>query len=99
MSIYDNRETPAYRGAKGNPTYLENKFILDWWTSGHDHLLEEQISKLQWCWYWEIRDRIVEITPPNVIENWKNKDPLCNQYAWYNITIYSFSNKILMGNP
>lgn len=88
MSIYDHRETPAYRGAKGDPTYLENKFILDWWTSGHDHLLEEQITKLQWCWYWEIRDIIVEITPPNVIENWKNKDPLCDQYAWYNILMY-----------
>lgn len=88
MTIYDYKDCPAYQKVVGNPEYLKNEFILDWWTYKHDELLKNQISKLHWCWYWEIRDRILEITPKKVIENWRNKDPLCKKYAWYNILMY-----------
>lgn len=38
MSGYDNRKKPAY-SIKGNPSYLKNKYILNWWTNEHDDLL------------------------------------------------------------
>jgi hypothetical protein len=88
MSIYDNRDTPAYRGLHTEPSYAKNPLILGWWTPSHDELLRAQIQQEQWAWYWGITDQIVDITPPEVIETWKATDPLCSNYAWYNVVMY-----------
>jgi len=86
MSVYDHRETPAYE-FRGNPEYLKNKYILEWWTDKQDNQLKKQVE-LSWNWQWHITDRIVEITPNEVLEKWKKKDPLCIRYSWYNILMY-----------
>ena len=86
MSVYDHRETPAYV-FRGNPEYLKNKYIWEWWTDKQDNQLKKQLE-LSWNWQWHITDRIVEITPNEVLEKWKKKDPLCNRYSWYNILMY-----------
>ena len=86
MSVYDHRETPAYV-FRGNPEYLKNKYIWEWWTEKQDNHLKKQLE-LSWSWQWHISDRIVEITPNEVLENWKNRDPLCTRYSWYNILMY-----------
>lgn len=80
MSYYNRLPT--------KPNYAKNRHILEWWTSAHDKLLADQISKDQWIWYWGITDRIVGITPGETIESWKKKDPVCSKYAWYNVLMY-----------
>ncbi|MCB9134192.1 MAG: hypothetical protein H6636_02120 [Anaerolineales bacterium] len=88
MSIYDYRDKPAYRIDRTEPHYAKNRHILKWWNSRLDELLKTQISLWQWVWYWTITDEILKSTPSDVIENWKNTDPLCSKYAWYNILMY-----------
>lgn len=88
MSIYDHRNRPAYMNVTGNPDYCKNRYILKWWTNNHDIILEEQIKEKQWGWYWEIKDEILKITPNSTIEKWISEDPLCSNYAWYNILMY-----------
>lgn len=88
MSIYDHRGQPAYRPYKVEAQYAKNRRILKWWTTQHDQLLEEQISQWQWVWAWRIADEIIKVTPQDTLENWRNSDPLCKTYAWYNILMY-----------
>ena len=54
----------------------------------HDQLLATQIADEHWIWHWDITDRIVEITPPETLAAWREKDPLCSKYAWYNVLMY-----------
>lgn len=85
MSIYDQREQPAYRDLGALPSYAENPNILAWWTPQHDKIIAQQIASWQWLWYWRIADAVIMSTPPEIINNWRLKDPLCTQYAWHNI--------------
>ena len=85
MDLRERREEPAYRDL-GVPThYCNNPHILQWWTSLHDEAIAKQIENEQWQWYWGITDQILAITPKDVIEIWRLVDPLCSQYAWYNV--------------
>ena len=77
-----------YNRLPTEPSYAKNRHILKWWTPEHDKLLIDQIAKDQWIWYWGITDRILEITPRETIESWKNEDPICAKYAWYNVLMY-----------
>ncbi len=88
MSIYNYRDRSAYRNFRTEPRYCENSHILKWWSLSHDKLLSEQIEREQWVWYWDITDKILATTPPETIETWKEEDPLCSRYAWYNILMY-----------
>ena len=90
MSSYDVREEHMYGDYHGimNPQYCNNPYILEWWTSKHDQALSLQIEEGQWTWYCGITHKIVAITPPEVIERWRQKDPLCSRYAWYNILMH-----------
>ena len=88
MGIYDNRDTPAYRRFRTEPSYAKNPLMLRWWTPSHDELLRTKIQHDQWGWYWGITDEVVAVTPPEVIEAWRASDPLCSKYAWYNVLMY-----------
>ena len=88
MSIYDHRDRPAYTNVEAEPHYSKNPHILQWWTPSHDEVLAKQIEKEQWVWYWDIIDKIVAVTDPDIIEIWKLVDPLCSKYAWYNVLMY-----------
>lgn len=88
MSIYDNREKPAYGRSKTDPSYSLNPYILKWWTDSHDELLVRKIKEEQWSWSWKITDDILAITPKDVIDRWRNTDPICRKYAWYNVLMY-----------
>jgi hypothetical protein len=59
-----------------------------WWTSEHDDLLMNQISRWHWVWYWTITDEIIKLTSEITLEAWKAADPLCSIYSWYNILMY-----------
>lgn len=88
MSIYDYRERSAYGLFKTEPHYSKDPFILKWWNSSLDEILINQISHWQWVWYWGITDEIVKNTASDTIEKWKESDPLCSTYAWYNVLMY-----------
>jgi hypothetical protein len=88
MSIYDQREKSAYGSPLVGTHYAQNKFILKWWTPAHDQLLAQQIKEKQWAWFWSITDKIRDITEPTSIDKWKTEDPVCSQYAWYNVLMY-----------
>ena len=88
MSMYDNREEPAYGSLKAEPSYSLNPHILRWWNERHDELLSTRISLERWYWFWNITDGILEITPPDEIDTWREEDPNCKRYAWYNVLLY-----------
>jgi hypothetical protein len=88
LSVYDQRDKPAYGNFSAKRSYCKNPHILKWWTSSHDQLIVKQIEKEQWLWYWGITKEIVKITPTETIDAWQQEDPLCSQYAWYNILMY-----------
>ena len=85
MSIYDERERPAYENFHPKSEEAENPLILEWWTDAHDELLRERIKNDQWIWYWRIVDDILRITPDSVIQVWRKQDPTCSTHAWYNV--------------
>ncbi len=85
MSIYDQRDKPAYGDSRSNPLYCANPYILKWWTDAHDRLLSAQIKEKQWIWAWTITRRIVAISPQEAVQEWKVRDPICARYAWYNV--------------
>jgi hypothetical protein len=84
MSIYNNRLTPAYSELVV-PAYEDNKHILEWWKTDYDELIKKEIQEWAWAWSWSITDILTQAIPKETIENWKNNDPLCEKYAWYNI--------------
>lgn len=88
MSIYDCREKSAYQEVNISPEHCKNEYVLKWWTSVHDELLLKIIKTDGWGWYWKITEEIMRITSSEIIEDWKNKDPLCSKYAWYNVIMY-----------
>lgn len=65
--------------------YAENKYILKWWNSQLDDLISILIDKYQWGWFAEITTSIEKIINQDILDKYKNEDPLCRQYAWYNI--------------
>lgn len=76
MSIYDERNTPAYRDVY---RVYHDSFLNQWWTAAHDQLIADLIEEHQWNWYWEFPDSIKKVTPEylvNILEsqrNWRNK--------------------------
>lgn len=69
-------------------SYAKSKKILAWWTDDHDDLLRKTIAEDEWIWYWSITDKICDITPATTIDDWREQDPLCEKYAWYNVIMY-----------
>lgn len=84
MSIYENREESIW-SRSSNTKYANNPYILSWWTNEHDSLLDRLIQERDWIWNVNLIDEICSITPPEIIEEYKLADPLCQQYVWYNI--------------
>ena len=88
MSIYDNREESTYGAGNANTSDANNPLILKWWTKKHDSLLKSQILEYQWCWSSRITEEIKLLTDKGIIDGWKEVDPLCKKYAWYNILMF-----------
>ncbi len=88
MSIYENRDTPAYADFEAPLSYCDNKYIKNWWNKHHDSLIYKQIKEEKWYWPWSIADILVKNTSEEKINKWKESDPLCKDYAWYNVLMY-----------
>jgi hypothetical protein len=66
-------------------SFADNDHILVWWLPEYDDALRELIAKWQWAWIWQIHDRLEQLIPETVIRAWRQSDPLCHEYAWYNV--------------
>ncbi len=91
-SQYENRTSPAYADVMRGlvkPSMANNRFILKWWTTKHDELIKQQMSKWQWYWFHYIKDEVILHTDSSIIEHWKREDPACRRGigtgAWYNV--------------
>jgi hypothetical protein len=76
MSIYDQRETPAYRDVYRPYTH---RCLEKIWTPDHDAMLKKLIAEWQWYWFWQVTDAVVAMTPLEVMhpfieksQNWRN---------------------------
>jgi len=88
MGIYDQRTKPAYRIDNIHKDFANNQYILDWWSSAHDQLIIDLIHQYQWCWSCEISNSVQKITDKAIINKWRNKDPICKKFVWYNVIMY-----------
>lgn len=90
MSVYDHREKPVNQPVYNfDPQHAKNRYILDWWTTEHDQILRRQIEGMYWVWSDNINTReIIDFTNEIVIDKWRNIDPVCKTYAWYNVLLY-----------
>lgn len=88
MSIYSNRTEPAYGNGDVSLEYAKNPHILKWWSEEYDDLIRALIKEWEWNWdaefFFEAKERI----PENVLEKWRSEDPICSQYAWYNVLLF-----------
>lgn len=81
------RVTPCHEW--GNVEYADNQYILEWWTEELDNEIERVCH--DWLWYWcyfiheYIVDRLDNFVATTVIDTWKEKDPLIEQWVWYNV--------------
>lgn len=89
MSIYDQREQPAYRS---DFRAYHNRNFDKWCSNEHDDLILYLIERYQWNWYWEVSDAIASITPKSVM------DALRQQHAWHNkVMRYSITRAEALG--
>ncbi|MGV9206034.1 MAG: hypothetical protein ACOC44_18660 [Promethearchaeia archaeon] len=88
MNTHNDTNKPAYRTINIPIYYAKNPYIKRWWNKNHDNILTEQIDKLQWYWYWDISDVLIENTKETDINQWLKNDPICQKYAWYNVLMY-----------
>ena len=88
MNTINDTNNPAYRTFNVPISYAKNPYIKTWWNKYHDNILIEQIDKLQWYWYWDISDVLIENTKESDINQWIKKDPICQKYACYNVLMY-----------
>ena len=87
MSIWQ-RDKAAYDWEPVDTSYSNNPHILAWWTPTHDRTLLSLIDEWQWDWPWHVTDAILNITPNDILETWRQADPICRDYAWYNVIMY-----------
>lgn len=89
MSSYNNRgEEFCGDPFWAPPDWCKNEHILKFWTSQHDELIVNEITK--WHWEWDnidFHEKLHAIIPADALEEFKTNDPLCQQYAWYNILL------------
>ena len=83
MGVYENRDSPPRHPVLSE--WAQNPRILRWWTSAHDASIAQAIHEWQWMWALKIAQAIIQLTPETVLADWRDEDPLCRKYSWYNI--------------
>jgi hypothetical protein len=68
--------------------YALNAHILSWWIPAYDAILSELILEYGYGWHQCILPELEARIPEKTLARWRAKDPLCNQYAYYNVLAY-----------
>ena len=71
----------------------DNPHILKWWTAAHDRLLRRLVRtrKVRGKVPLDLCDELLEITPPEVVEDWEAEDPSILGGHW-EFTLQNFVN-------
>lgn len=68
-------------------SYAHNPKIRAWWTDGYDDLLGRLVAQFGWGWHQEALGPLLESIPDQTLKQWQEADPLCKQYAYYNVLL------------
>ena len=66
-------------------SYAENDNILVWWLPEYDDLIRRCVDELQWQWTRAITRRLEAAVPETVLGAWRDVDPACREFSWYNV--------------
>lgn len=66
-------------------SYAENEHILVWWLPEYDDVLRELVAGYQWAWQGGVLERLEQLIPNGVLRAWRDSDPQCQEYSWYNV--------------
>jgi len=66
-------------------SFADNDHILVWWLPEYDDILRELVDKWQWAYKYQIHDQLISEIPEDVLEAWRESDPVSKEYAWYNV--------------
>ena len=81
---YFDRDISEFPASRVPAKLADNPHILKWWTAQHDEQINRAIVAWQWAWQIRISQALVAVTPPDVLEQWKLEDPICQSRVWYN---------------
>ena len=65
--------------------YACNPHIVSWWTPEYDAILSELILEYGHGWHQAVTQALSERLPADQVAAWRASDPLCEQYAYYNV--------------
>jgi hypothetical protein len=65
--------------------YARNPHILSWWLPEYDAILSELILEYGHGWHQCVTRELQGRLPEEEVAAWRANDPLCEQYAYYNI--------------
>ena len=85
MSIYHQRDKPAYDFSSVDAEYSKNPHILAWWSGEHDQLILSLIDEWQWDWPVHVPEAITGMTSAKTMDDWRARDPTSSRYGWYNV--------------
>jgi hypothetical protein len=66
-------------------SYAANDHILVWWLPEYDDVLRRLVAEYQWAWRGEVLESLEPLIPPAVLRSWRDADPQCQEYSWYNV--------------
>src|ERR1022692_4826117 len=66
-------------------SYAENDHILVWWLPEYDEALRQLFAEYQWAWRGAVLPKLESLIPAGVLRAWRDSDPQCHEYSWYNV--------------
>ena len=66
-------------------SFAENDHILVWWLPEYDEVLRQLVDEYQWAWRSAVFPRLETLIPEPVLRAWRDVDPQCHEYSWYNV--------------
>lgn len=65
--------------------YARNRHILSWWKPEYDAILSDLILEYGHGWHQCVTQELEKRLPAADVAVWRAHDPLCEQYAYYNV--------------
>lgn len=85
MSVIPGADSGGSAEAWPPASLAENDHILVWWLPEYDDALRQMVAQWQWAWTWRLSQRLQDLIAEDILQAWRQADPLCQQYAWYNV--------------
>lgn len=77
---------------------VSNDHLARVWSEQLDEIIKANINRLHWHWYADLTDHLIDLIGKPELEDWKARDPLCKEYAWYNVLLtYADARAVVNG--